>query len=692
MSDRLDGNPFQLGRWRVEPRELRLSAPGETRTLEPRVMAVLLALARTPGHVVTKEQLLADAWQGTPVTDNAITWAISRLRKNLEPDGGLIRTVTGQGYRLEADVSPLGAVASVRRRWPTIAASGGLAIVGIAIVLLLPEGEPNPLPVPRAEPRRITTLPGRETEPAISDDGRWLAFAYRATPADSWELRIVATAEERLFTVTGPGGEMTGELRSSGRGAVPRRISQRQSNNRAPSWSPSGRQLAYFATTPRVCSLRRLQFDEDFSVLNDSLVTGCQVGTSGRVAWLGENEMLAAIAPPGQDQHALHRIDLTTGEETAISDPGDTIPGDRVFGLSPTRDQVVLIRHHPGPESELFIGPVDGQAWKWLGSTPYWFHAVTVNGEGLIRFNATDREVVTYDPHREAITPLLRHNDRVWGLIAGLAPGEFIFESFPPVRARIVARGPAGAERVMVNSAGMERSPALAADGTLAWVSDRTGSQQLWLREKGGEDRQFSDARGGQQFKQLRWSQDSNRLLAIADGVIGSVGRDEADFAVHSEPGDVVRDPSWSPDGSEVRFSLRSETGWDLVAVDVREPPGSRRVVLKDTFAARALAQGRIAHFRESERGLWVAELDGTRRRVADVAQPDHWWVDEASAWVVADGELIRVHLADGAMQKILDLGPLDGSDLFWDEASETAFITRYDNPESDIVTAIVRD
>ena len=53
MSSELDRG-FRVGDWEVKPLRGILSANGETRRLEPRVMAVLVCLAEHAGDPVTK--------------------------------------------------------------------------------------------------------------------------------------------------------------------------------------------------------------------------------------------------------------------------------------------------------------------------------------------------------------------------------------------------------------------------------------------------------------------------------------------------------------------------------------------------------------------------------------------------------------------------------------------------------------
>ncbi|MFT5316736.1 MAG: DNA-binding winged helix-turn-helix (wHTH) protein, partial [Candidatus Krumholzibacteriia bacterium] len=46
--------PFRLNQWLVQPDLNRISGPDGTTQVEPRVMAVLLALAQRPGDVLTR--------------------------------------------------------------------------------------------------------------------------------------------------------------------------------------------------------------------------------------------------------------------------------------------------------------------------------------------------------------------------------------------------------------------------------------------------------------------------------------------------------------------------------------------------------------------------------------------------------------------------------------------------------------
>lgn len=104
--------PFRVGDWEVHPQENRLRRAGEERTLEPKVMDVLVFLAGNSGTVVSREQLLDSVWAGVVVGDEVISRAISLLRTALGDDQKhpvYLKTVPKRGYCILASVGPLAA-------------------------------------------------------------------------------------------------------------------------------------------------------------------------------------------------------------------------------------------------------------------------------------------------------------------------------------------------------------------------------------------------------------------------------------------------------------------------------------------------------------------------------------------------------------------------------------------------------
>lgn len=104
---------FLLAEWEVRPRHGTLCRRGDADAspvhLEPRVMAVLVCLARHAGEVVTRDEFIASVWDGRTVSDEALSRCISLLRAVLADDSReprLIRTVSRVGYTLLRSPEP----------------------------------------------------------------------------------------------------------------------------------------------------------------------------------------------------------------------------------------------------------------------------------------------------------------------------------------------------------------------------------------------------------------------------------------------------------------------------------------------------------------------------------------------------------------------------------------------------------
>ena len=94
---------FSLGGLHFSPSTREVVAGDRRETVEPRVMQVLVVLARAEGGVVSREQLVDRCWGGRIVGDEAVNNCIGKLRAltNLASAPTFdIETIPRVGYRL----------------------------------------------------------------------------------------------------------------------------------------------------------------------------------------------------------------------------------------------------------------------------------------------------------------------------------------------------------------------------------------------------------------------------------------------------------------------------------------------------------------------------------------------------------------------------------------------------------------
>ncbi|TAL08244.1 MAG: response regulator transcription factor [Chloroflexota bacterium] len=95
------GRPIEVGSLRIDPRRREVVLGDVIVELRGREFDLLAALARDPGVVMSRDALLEDVW-GTdfPGETRTVDVHVSEIRKKLGPDGPVIESVRGIGYRL----------------------------------------------------------------------------------------------------------------------------------------------------------------------------------------------------------------------------------------------------------------------------------------------------------------------------------------------------------------------------------------------------------------------------------------------------------------------------------------------------------------------------------------------------------------------------------------------------------------
>jgi DNA-binding winged helix-turn-helix (wHTH) protein len=199
---------------------------GPTRLKVPdQSIAVLQALLERPGELVTREALRERLWGPDTFVDfeAGLNAAVRRLREALNDSADVpryVETLPRRGYRFIAPVDGTSAAAPpaaatsasaeatadksvdaeapvsarfetaragrVRLRHVVIVALG-LAAIGVALWAGLRWWDAAPA---AARPVPITRFQGLEVDPAISPDGKWVAFAWDGGSGDNYDIYV----------------------------------------------------------------------------------------------------------------------------------------------------------------------------------------------------------------------------------------------------------------------------------------------------------------------------------------------------------------------------------------------------------------------------------------------------------------------------------------------------------------------
>jgi len=98
---------FNIGEWEILPGHGIFRRGDQKERPEPKVFAVLMALAKRDTNLITKTELVEEVWDGRPTSDEPIARCVSQLRGHLDDrqtPHQYIETLQRRGYRLKQHV------------------------------------------------------------------------------------------------------------------------------------------------------------------------------------------------------------------------------------------------------------------------------------------------------------------------------------------------------------------------------------------------------------------------------------------------------------------------------------------------------------------------------------------------------------------------------------------------------------
>ena len=217
---------------------------------------------------------------------------------------------------------------------------------------------------PTGAPRRLTDQPGEASQPAVSRDGRWIAY-YRIVGEgrDLWSLPTAGGAAVRLtddpasdiHPAWSPDGRALAFASdragtwdvwvlpvSSGRPAgEPRRLTHGEVSAYAPAWSPDGREIVFVGVGAGEREVWGVAADG--SGRERRLTTGLG---AVRVRWDPAEPRLLVSAQNGTEHLALWSVPPTGGEPIAVRPAVDFGPlsAEAVFDVSPDGGRILFQR------------------------------------------------------------------------------------------------------------------------------------------------------------------------------------------------------------------------------------------------------------------------------------------------------------------------------------------------------------
>jgi Tol biopolymer transport system component len=532
----------------------------------------------------------------------------------------------------------------------------GLALIGTGIWLRLFQPGATGGPPPRVVP--LTSYPGREMQPALSPDGKQVAFAWNGEKEDNYDIYV--------------------KLVDAG---TPLRLTTALADDLSPAWSPDGRYIAFRRSLPDGDGIFIIPALGGAERKLAQLVPGASAGLD----WSRDGNFLAIvdeIAP--STPSCIFLLSLETGDTRQITWPPQASLGDSSPAFSPDGRYLAFARRRSSAVSvmDVYVARLNSGEWRRLT-----FDDRSIAG---LAWTPDSREVI-FSSSRAGRLSLWRVSVsggapiRVAGAggrasrpsVARQGNRLAYAESYSDTNIwRIQMPGPGSGDEAgrvtqpekLIASTWEDSQPQYSLDGKkITFTSEASGSYEIWACDSDGSNRIQLTSFGGPLAGSSRWSPDGRRIafdsrregstdIYVVDAQGGTPRR------ITTETSDEVR-PSWSRDGRWIYFGSDRTQGWQVWKVPAQGGQAVQ-VTRKGGYEAFESPDGKTLYYIKSrtDRGIWAVPTEGGKEtQVLREGDQSHWSLNEHGIYFMAQeptGVVIRFfHFATKQERQIAVVG-----------------------------------
>jgi Tol biopolymer transport system component/DNA-binding winged helix-turn-helix (wHTH) protein len=630
----------RFGRFEVDLFTAELFKAGRKVDLERQPFLVLALLLKRRGELVTRDELRAALWPDGSFVDfnQGLNVAVKKLRDALgdsSENPRFIETLSRRGYRFIApidwvqdktadQVSQPEATQQSLSPWMW---AGAMLALATAILLYWRVGSSRSSDTANLElrPTPLTSYPGFERSPALSPDGRQVAFSWDGEGQNNSHiyLKLLDTAN-------------------------PVRLTKDPASDDMPTWAPDGRKIAFVRTEKSRRSAIRVIPALGGPEREVAELAPGECYTYGTLSWSPDGEWLAfADKDKPIDPFTLYMVSVATGEKRKITYVNKDLYGDALPAFSPDGHSLAFVRLKDYSVGDIYLRSLGGGQVRPL----------THDGAGVFGLSWTaDSKDLVFSSDRAG-------DARLWRIASsGGTPQPLLGISGPDAARGVSVRGHTlvfgressdqniwrlpvqgpkmtGPPKQLSVSTRDDMNPQPSPDGKrIAFSSNRSGSLEIWVSDSDGLNPMQVTSIGRGTNVWATWSPDG-RFLAFNSNISGNWGiyvvdsRGGRPRALTTRASEDAA-PSWSRDGRWIYYQSNRSGTLQIWRIS---PQGGTPLQVTKSGGSRPAVSGdnKFIYYARSG-GIWRVPADGGEEISVLSGIPDA----EAGHWVAANGGL----------------------------------------------------
>jgi Tol biopolymer transport system component len=529
--------------------------------------------------------------------------------------------------------------AARRRGWWIVTLAAVLAVAGVITWLAKSKGDTGDLSDLSIKP--LTSQPGWELGPALSPNGDAIAFTWTPTLDGPRQIYVKRDKDSEPKKLAGVQPGQIGYM----------------------VWSPDGKRIAFKRGFDRDGAIYWIDSEggEEQKVLD--LANG---DLSSAIDWSPDGRLLAfSDLPPGAAAGlVIYLYDIQTGEKRKVTSPPSGIWGDWNPKFSPDGKTIAFKRVTGFWVDDIDLVPTNGGPVQPFTALRHgiWGHTWMPDGRSLLLSCQRSGTVFGIwrfplrDPARpqrveqgglDAITPTTgRRTNRI----------AWVNQLWDLNVYRIAANGAGRPERVIASTQ-RDYDPVYAPDGRIAWISDRSGSREVWIAKEDGSEQEQVTHLNGPPVDNLQWSFDGRYLafdsrphgysdIFVLECPPGALRCGEAK-AMNVSP---AESPGWSADSRSLYFNSDHSGQWQIWKLPLS---GGRPVQVAHAagYQPRESPDGKWIYFSDHRNNSVISRVPGSKAEgqpAGPVPVIGREYKPQYGGWAVTGDELVYVGRPDG--------------------------------------------
>ena len=511
----------------------------------------------------------------------------------------------------------------------------------------------------------LTSSPTVERNPALSFDGKQIAYVWAGEKGDNSDIYVKITdAGSSVRVTSNPAREMS------------------------PAWSPDGRFVAY---------LRGDGPDKGYYVV--PALGGAERKIADSIGWSGASVRAQAVdwSPDGKtlaiidrstdaEPWSIYLVSVATGEKRRLTTPPADHDGDTLVAFSPEGTSLALLRRRDASTSDVFVVSVSGGEPS----------KVTSDGVAIRGIDWADNEHVVFSSERGGgnstlwmipiqggnATPVAGTGENLAEITAAPAGGRLAYAQIstdinlwriPSPGAVRLEAGPLVPQKFNASNRS-EIDPNYSPNGEkVVFSSNRTGGSEIWVCDREGLNAvQLTNFGSSAVTGSPRFSPDG-RTIAFDSRVQGNADI----YLIAAEGGNLRRlttdpseevVPSWSADGRFVYYASKTSGTLEIWKSAV-DRGGPIQVTKYGGFVGSESPDGSLFYFTKGGAvpGLWRLDLEqGTEEKILDASVGRNWTVSGKGIYYLvppsADSEPYTLLQFDPISRRISRPAAIQGS------------------------------